>query len=168
MTMSSSGWGNGSGLSNTALTTLKMAVFRPMPSASVKTAIDVNAGDLRNWRRAKRRSFIKTLFRPQCHHRIDACGAARRQPAGDQRNDCEREQGEAQSRRIGSAHAIKHTLQAATGTDRAEQSHNQTGNDEAHSLAENETENIRALRSERETNTELAGALRDGQGHHSI
>src|SRR4029453_14073816 len=147
---------------------LKIAVFMPMPSASVSTARKVNPGDLRSWRRAKRRSFIKTLFRPQCHHGIDACGTACRKPAGDERNDCEREQGEAKSQRIGSAHAVKHTLQTATDTDRAEQSDNQTGNDEEHSLAENETENIPALRSERETNAELARALRHGQGHHSV
>ena len=38
-----SGSGNGTGLSRTALTTEKMAVFAPMPSASAATAASVNA-----------------------------------------------------------------------------------------------------------------------------
>jgi hypothetical protein len=36
--------GNDSGLSNTALTTEKMAVLTPMPSVSAATAASVNAG----------------------------------------------------------------------------------------------------------------------------
>ena len=39
-----SGFLNGSGRSRIALTTLKMAVFAPMPSASASTAMAVNAG----------------------------------------------------------------------------------------------------------------------------
>src|SRR5437016_5396219 len=38
--------------------TLKIAVFAPMPSASVSTAMNVNPGDFRSCRRAKRRSFM--------------------------------------------------------------------------------------------------------------
>jgi hypothetical protein len=33
-------------------------VFSPIPSANVMTAIDVNAGDLRSWRKANFKSFI--------------------------------------------------------------------------------------------------------------
>ena len=39
--------GNGSGASSSAWTTLKMAVFAPMPSASVKTATAVKPGERR-------------------------------------------------------------------------------------------------------------------------
>ena len=46
------GDGNGSGFNNTALTTLKIAVFAPIPSARVSTATRVNPGDLRSWRKA--------------------------------------------------------------------------------------------------------------------
>jgi hypothetical protein len=41
---SESGSGYASGLISTPLTTLKMAVFAPMPSASVKTATAANVG----------------------------------------------------------------------------------------------------------------------------
>src|ERR1044072_8800287 len=54
-----------SGRNNTALTTLKIAVFAPMPSASVSTAIAVNAGFFANPRNANRISLNNksiTLF----------------------------------------------------------------------------------------------------------
>src|SRR5690348_7587544 len=73
------GSGYGSGLSRTALTTLKMAVFAPMPSASVSTATAVKPGCFNNWRMANLRSFITQRL-----HRIDFRGPARRQPAGEQ------------------------------------------------------------------------------------
>ncbi len=44
--------GYGSGRNNTALITLKIAVFAPMPSARVSTAMNVKPGDLRSWRKA--------------------------------------------------------------------------------------------------------------------
>ena len=47
-----SGSANGSGLSITALTTLKMAVLAPTPSASVRAATAVNPGLLRSARAA--------------------------------------------------------------------------------------------------------------------
>src|SRR5436305_1674760 len=80
MILSASGYG--SGRSRTALTMLKMAVLAPIPSASVRTATNVNPGDLRSWRRASVRSFISfgtkrdNWINPQCA----ACG----QETGDQ------------------------------------------------------------------------------------
>src|SRR2546422_4129965 len=52
-------WGSpyGSGRRRTALTALKIAVFAPMPSASVRTATRVKPGFLTSIRRAKRRSW---------------------------------------------------------------------------------------------------------------
>ena len=51
-----SGSGYGSGLSNTPLTTLKIAVFAPMPRASVKIASNVKPGCFRNIRTPNCRS----------------------------------------------------------------------------------------------------------------
>src|SRR5438034_11657754 len=48
----------GNGRSRSVLIALKMAVFALMHKASAITAIKVNPGDLRNCRRANRRSFI--------------------------------------------------------------------------------------------------------------
>ena len=44
--------------SNSASTTVKIAVFAPMPSASVRTATAVKPGFSSNWRKANLRSFI--------------------------------------------------------------------------------------------------------------
>src|SRR5438270_13541266 len=77
--------GYGSGRSKTALTMLKIAVFAPMPSASVRTATRVNPGDLRSWRRANLRSLI--LFCSQRDYRIDAYGAAGWYKTGKQSSD---------------------------------------------------------------------------------
>jgi len=52
---SCSGAEYGNGRSMTASTTLKTAVFAPIPSASVATAIAVKPGDLRSRRNVYRR-----------------------------------------------------------------------------------------------------------------
>src|SRR6266545_6753241 len=75
----SSGCLIGSVFSKTASSKLKMAVFAPIPSASVSTATAVKPGFLSNWRKANLRSFIA-----QCFHRIYSCRPACRQPAGQQ------------------------------------------------------------------------------------
>src|SRR5436190_13889273 len=54
--------GKGSGRSRMELITAKIARFAPRQSATVASAVTVNAGDLRNCRSAKRRSVIGLLF----------------------------------------------------------------------------------------------------------
>ena len=49
--------GKGSGRSMMESTSEKIAVFAPIPSASVSTAVSVNPGDFRNCRNANFRSF---------------------------------------------------------------------------------------------------------------
>jgi hypothetical protein len=53
--------GYGSGRSKTALTMLKIAVFAPMPSASVKIAITLKPGCFRSMRKAYRISCFISL-----------------------------------------------------------------------------------------------------------
>src|SRR5437879_3690193 len=60
--------GKGNDRSTTPLTTLKMAVVAPMPSASVSTATAVKPGFFTNCRTANLRSFISQRL-----HRIDFC-----------------------------------------------------------------------------------------------
>src|SRR5712671_5097531 len=67
---------------------VKIALFAPIPSARVKTAMKVKAGALSSWRRAKRRSFIA-----QGNNRIDPGGAAGGKPAGEEGNSRERDDG---------------------------------------------------------------------------
>src|SRR5918996_4586351 len=99
MRTSRSECGNLSGCSTRVSNAENSAVFAPMPSASVITATAVNPGDLRSWRKAKRMSFnmevlqLSGSFGSQGNDRINTRGAPRRHPAGDQRDDYEREQG---------------------------------------------------------------------------
>ena len=51
-----SGWGYGRGFRMTPFTTVNMAAFAPIPSASVSTATTAKPGDLRSTRVAKRKS----------------------------------------------------------------------------------------------------------------
>src|SRR6185436_877420 len=98
---SESGSVNGRGLSSTPLTTLKMAVLAPMPSARVRMATTVNPG-VRRRRRVMRPSRAGTngirrlygrkwpevrLLVPQRDDRIDLARAPRRQPDGEERDD---------------------------------------------------------------------------------
>src|SRR5438067_11142828 len=76
---------NGRLLRNRSLINEKIAVFNPIPSASVNTAITVKAGDSRSLRKANLRSFIS--FGAQRLNRIDVSGATCRNEAGNQRHD---------------------------------------------------------------------------------
>src|SRR5438034_2443756 len=78
-----------------SLIKLKIVVFSPMPTANVKTATQVNPGDLRSWRSANFISFIS--FSAQGSDWIDVCGAAcreqtRRQCDRHEQNCCAAEQ----------------------------------------------------------------------------
>src|SRR4051812_16118144 len=63
MTMRS-GSENGRSRSRTAFTTLKIAVFAPIPSASAQIATSVKPGDFRSVRNANRISFRIDTLRP--------------------------------------------------------------------------------------------------------
>src|ERR1051326_4668379 len=78
-------FGYGIGRNNTASSTLKIAAEAPMPSASVRMATRVKAGDLTRVRKAYFRSFIT-----KGNDGIDFHGAARgdqtRQQSGEEQH----------------------------------------------------------------------------------
>src|SRR5205823_10045122 len=83
-TINCSDSGYGSGRNSTTLTTLKMAVLAPIPSARVSTATAVKAGCMASIRKAYRKSWrtaCMDLLAAQGHDWIDPAGAARRDPA---------------------------------------------------------------------------------------
>src|SRR6266516_719535 len=163
-----------------------MAVFAPMPSASVRTATAVKAGLLarvrtaerRSWSRASIRSFIgpgawgsgpaknapgpslqaRFSFVPQGHHRIDV-----RRPTG---GEIARQRGDAQEhQRRSSEH------QRVVGRDAIEQGGDRLASNQRHhrpyrhaderdteSLTDDETEQVAAGRAERESDTKLLRA----------
>src|SRR2546428_12061524 len=92
---SSCGFRTGSDRSMSVLITEKIAVFAPMPSASVSTATAVKPGFFRSWRRANLRSFMA-----RCLYGIDFCSTPRGQPAGDRRCDAEGKGGDGGGGRV--------------------------------------------------------------------
>src|SRR2546425_4106411 len=97
---SSCGFRTGSDRSMSVLITEKIAVFAPMPSASVSTATAVKPGFFSNWRKANLRSFIT-----QCLHRIDFGRAARWHEAGQERHRQQHERHHPKRQRISGANA---------------------------------------------------------------
>src|SRR5256885_5613267 len=103
--MSRSGSGPGMGFNSVELTTLKMAVFAPMPSASVSTATAVKPGFFSNWRKANLRSFIAQRL-----NRIDSTCSPGRPPASEDRDNQERSGSQKEHGRIPRRNAEQKTL----------------------------------------------------------
>src|SRR5215211_1106390 len=76
--------GYGSGRRRTALTMLKMAVFAPIPRASVTIATAAKPGFLRNCRSASRKLFIT-----ERSDGIDSGGAPRGNKTGKRGDNCQ-------------------------------------------------------------------------------
>src|SRR5215211_3619880 len=89
---------NGRPRRNRSLIRLKIAVFNPIPIASVIIASAENPGDLRSWRRANFRSFM--LFGAQCFNWIDESCAARGEQTREQRSRAEDYECRAEQKRI--------------------------------------------------------------------
>src|SRR6187401_97441 len=145
---------------------LKIAVFAPIPSASVTIATRVNPGDLRSWRKASFKSFMS--LRSESDDRVDACGAASWHAAGDQRDEYQRNDGCDHSPGIDCAYVVKQRHQRAAGSNRTDQSNSNPDCNQCHALAEHEFENVCALRAESHANPEFASALGYRERHHAV
>src|SRR5262245_44075997 len=131
----------------TPRTSVKMAALAPMPSASVMITTNVNPGDLRSWRKAKRMSFsMEVSFRSQRDDWIDPRRAARRHAAGDQSDEYQGSYRCDHSPRIDCAHVVKQRHQCATGSNRTDESNSNADCNQCHALAEYKLENVCALR----------------------
>src|SRR2546430_2637917 len=91
-----------------AWTTLKIAVFAPMPSARVSTATAVKPGFFSSWRKANLRSFMTERL-----HRINSRSAPCRQPTCDTGHEHEQQRHASERHWIGRAHAVKQTRHQA-------------------------------------------------------
>src|SRR6266705_2022120 len=114
-----SGSWNGSPLRKRSLISEKIAVFAPIPSASVRTAIKVNTGDLRSWRSANPRSFIS--LSAKCLNRVDTRRAARRNEARGRGDDREEPRDSKINERIERVHFEEDILQSGSGENSEEQ-----------------------------------------------
>src|SRR5262245_44629018 len=147
---------------STPRTSVKMAALAPMPKASVMITTNVNPGDFRSCRRAKRMSFNMDLsFGSQRDDWIDARCSASRHAASDQSHEHQRNYGRDHSSGIDSPDVVKQRHQRAAGSDRTYKSDSNADCNQRHALTENKLEDIRALRTERHANAQLAGALGD-------
>src|SRR5436190_9196183 len=166
---------------NTALTTVKIAVFAPMPSARVRTATKVKPGELRSWRIAQRRSFIGFAchlshvtghslcsFRSKRDDRIDLRRAARRQPRRD-RDACGKHNDGADpdprtARRNFRPLMMDDSRRVPCGHAAGEKSQRQ----QTHPLRRDEADQGSRGRAESEPNSKLAGSPRHLQSEQSI
>src|SRR6266536_4658493 len=138
---------------------LKIAVFSPIPNASVMTASTVKPGDLRSWRRANFRSFMS--FSAQGFDWIDVRRAARRNQTSEQRRECQHDRGRSEQQWIVWRNLIKLRRQQTADGKCSGQTNNQTKDYRIHSLPHDQTQHIRCLRAQRHAHTDLAGALFD-------
>src|SRR5437762_1603840 len=95
---------------NRSLIRLKIAVFSPIPSASVISASKVKPGDLSNCRKAKRKSVIMMpffLLVAQRHHGIDFHGATGGHVTGQQCSRAEQRNHDRVNRSVVRADTVK-------------------------------------------------------------
>src|SRR5438270_11185794 len=157
MILSASGYG--SGRSKTALTMLKIAVFAPIPSASVRTATKVNPGDLRSWRRANLRSLI--LFCAQRDYRVDAGGAAGWNKTGKQSGDGKSCGSNGNQKRITRRDLVKLSRDEMTRAKRRGKADYQPEQNRIHPLFHHESQNICDLRAARHAHADFSRSLFD-------
>src|ERR1700741_5062385 len=106
--MSSSASAYGNGFRSSRFTTPKIAVFAPMPSASVSTVTHVNQRFFSSSRQAFLRSRNIGLIGSQRDNRIDARGAPCRQPARAEGSEHEQRDDAHERQRIARRDAVQH------------------------------------------------------------
>src|SRR4029450_11412755 len=124
---------------STPRTSVKMAGLGAMPSESVMITTNVNPGDLRSWRRAKRTSFnMEVSFGSKRDDRIDPCGTSGWHAAGDQSHAPQRKYGYDYSSGVNRPHVVKQRHQRAAGSNRTEESNPNADCNQCHALAKHE------------------------------
>src|SRR6266480_6161997 len=161
-----SGSWNGRPFRKRALISEKIAVFSPIPSANVITAIDVNAGDLRSWRRANFRSFIS--LGAQCMDRINARGATRGEQTGEKPSRAEDCECRAEQKRIVSRDLIKLGCKQSRQRKRSRQSGDQANDHWLHPLRHDQPQYIRGLSAKRHAHANFSSALLDRVSHCAV
>src|SRR5260370_465912 len=147
---------------------LNMAVFAPIPSASVTIATAENAGFLINCRNASRRLLI-----PKCDHWIDPGGAARRNKTGSGGNQSKHSGDGKINGRIEGVDFEQNIFQRG-GCDHSQQQRNAAGAENKanaelpRSLRHHHSENSRCVRTQCHANAEFLGPLVHRKTHHAV
>src|SRR3989441_8583545 len=160
---SCSGFLTGSILSSTTSIRLKIAVFAPMPSASVSTATAVKPGFFSSWRKANFRSFIT-----QSLHRIDLCSASGGNPRREKPCEDENPGSGEKYNRIGRIHFKEHLLQCLSDGVRKKESPGQAQSDEPQRVLEHEPNYVAPQRAEGVSQSDFAGSARNEISLQSI
>src|SRR6266480_3494923 len=160
---------NGRPRRNRSLIKLKIVVFSPMPTASVKTATQVNAGDLRSWRSANFMSVMSFIsFGSQRGNWVDVRGAARRYQTSQQRGRREQNCCDAEQHWVVRRNLIELRRDQPAERERRDNAEREAADHRFHSLAHDEPQDIARLRAERHPHADLAGALLDGVGNRAV
>src|SRR5690348_1794942 len=150
----------------------KIAVFAPMPSAKVSTAIAANPGALASTRNAYFTSWIKPFMSaslvPQCDHGIDLRRSARRQVARDKRYGNQHAGNSRVRQRIRRTDAKEHVGQRARQHKRKSQPNRYARRREDRALTQHQRENSAGLRAERHANAKFMSALTRGVRQHAV
>src|SRR5439155_11844167 len=157
---------NGRPRRNRSLIKLKIVVFSPMPTASVKTATQVNAGDLRSWRSANFTSVI--LFGSQGGNWVDVCGAARRYQT---RHQCDRREQNccaAEQHWVVRRNLIELRRDQAVERERRNDAEREPAHHRLHSLVHNQAQHVARLRTQRHAHSNFSCALLDGVRHCAV
>src|SRR5205823_9692880 len=164
-----SGSGNGSPLRNRSLIKLKIVVFSPMPTASVKTATQVNAGDLRSWRSANFMSVMSfILFGSQRGNWVDVCGAACRYQTSQQRGRREQNCCAAEQHWVVRRNLIELRRDQAVERERRNDAEREPAHHRLHSLVHNQAQHVARLRTQRHAHSNFSCALLDGVRHCAV
>src|SRR5262245_12877862 len=153
-----SGSGKGTGFRTTALTTEKIAVVVPIPSAIAVTAVTANTGLVRNTRNACLRSsssLVTTFSSPsrsfvaQRLERVDAARAPRRDPHGSERRCGEHDGHADEDHDIARLDAVEHVREVRGQEERPDDADDDADADERHALPDDAPTHAVGLRAER-------------------
>jgi hypothetical protein len=112
--------------------------------------------------------LIKRLFFPQGDHWVHTRGAANGDIASDKRDCGEQESYCSKSDRIGGADAVQHASQEPGENEDNDQPDGETDAGEDHPLSKDELADVPQLRTERHSQTDLAGSSSHNLRHHSV
>src|SRR5207302_770958 len=107
-------------------------------------------------------------FIAQRLHRIDFHRPSRREPAGEQSSGDEQHRDGSESEWIGRADTKKQTAQKARQHHRSDQTEHYPRACQLETTPQHEGQHRVPLRAQRHANTNLASALSDGPGNHSV
>src|SRR5215471_15970037 len=114
-----------------------MVVLAPIPSASVITATAVKPGFFSNWRMANFKSFIS-----KNDNRIEPGCAARRKPAGQQRDHRQQEGNAHERHRVSWLDLVEKAGHKTCHSESSYEAEGGTEERQAHSMAKHELQHI--------------------------